>query len=351
MMAYVPQEIFFQYFAVLFFTLSLFVPKKRDISNGWLAAILAYALFHTILLKFDPPTRLHLMNMFLGLVTFKIIAERIDVEPKIWGKAFIGFCILNIVWITFQYFNQDPLFSPIEPDKKATVDMVGLLGAHYALGCAAALMAPFIYAVHPACLIFVVPLLMAGKSSTAVLAAVVSILFIIWNENRKLFLVLVVLGIVGTVIYTIYYDMPTGQFGKRMKIWQYGFHYLAGTDLWRGLGLGSWHTTGFMMRKQNGEPEWWSWAHNEYLQYAFEQGVFGFMLLTGYIVSLFKRTVRQCYNSKYGLAAFISLLAISVFHFPFRIGRLAVVAIVIVAITEANKRTLNEKDTELCGIN
>lgn len=360
-LAYQPQILFFQHSAMVFWGLSFFVPKRREISNIYLALILFYALLSTVLVHFDPAARVTLFNLFMGLITLKVIAERVDLKLKEIGIVLIGFCLLNLAWMGMQIFNQDPLLSPVNFDKKSTVELVGLLNAKFALGVYAAICAPFLAAVHPAFALLAVPMLIASRTSTCMGAFVISMTFLLWyklkslefSKNYKLwkwaFYITASLIVIGGSCYILFYDAPTGQFMKRIKIWQFGFHYLGtgaslAKNIWFGDGLGSWAATQFQTLQENGEPEWWSWAHNDWFQYIFEQGLVGGILLWAYFKNMFKN-FRLNQDSVYVLSAFIALAVCSMFHFPFHVGRLAGISIYILALMEvySKKEIENEK--------
>ena len=132
--------------------------------------------------------------------------------------------------------------------------------------------------------------------------------------------------------------------GTRFDLWK-----VALTDtrsiLW-GNGLGSWAGTGIQMMKENGEPEWWSWAHNDWLQYLFEQGVLGCIFLYAYIKNFVKNVDFYDVEQRIMFACFIALAICAFFHFPFRIGRLAGISIVILALMEAHTTGIKHEKTD-----
>ena len=344
MMAYKPQELFVQYGAFIFFGISLFVPAKRQVSNYLMALLFAYCLFQTLLNNFDPTSRMTLVNIFLGLVTVKIIAERVTLDFKQLGWLFIFFAIVNLIWVSLQYFDKDPIFTNMFYDKMKHVDIVGFMGARFALGCVSALISPFIFAVSPWFCVLLLPLLYFAKASTAMIAFAASFMFQMWFKSRKLF-VLLGLGLMAvSFIFVKFYDSPGGQFMKRIHVWSAGIRVLK-MKPWFGHGLGKWESTGFVTIQENGEPEKWVWAHNDFLQFTFETGFLGLIFLYAYLKNFFRKVVFCDTRSQVVFAAFISLVIISFFHFPFHIGRLAGISLFILAIMEATtSRVCDEKN-------
>lgn len=344
MMAYKPQEIFIQYGCLILFGLSLFVPQKREISNAYLGMLLLFCTFSTLILKFEAHSQLQLFNMFLGIMAMKIIAERIDLDVRWIGKLFIGLALVNICLIALQVANIDPIFQNINYDKMSRVDVVGFMGARFALGCIGALMTPFVFAVSPWACIVLLPLLYYGQSSTAVAAFALCFMFLMWFKNKWAFWGLVGAFTAGAVCYVVFLDYPTGQFMKRLKIWWYGINLMKAHP-WFGHGLGGWAKMNINSIQQNGVPEQWVWAHNEYLQFLFEMGAVGTVFLYSFLKNFIKNIDLAISSQRVMVAASIVLGMLCVFHFPFHIGRLASISIVIVALMLAHTSKVENEET------
>lgn len=321
---YVPQEMFFQYGVFGFLVISWIVERKRDVSNFYFGAILGYALLNTILCHFTPESRMKLLNLFLGSILIKEISERITLDFKSIGKFLALFCAFNVFWLVLQIKGVDPIFTSLFRDKMPQIDHVGFMGLKANLGVLAALCAPFIYYSNPFNLIICLPLLYFGQSSTAVAAFVVTVLCMLWfDDKKKLFWW--ILGIIVPLgaYYVLKIDMPEGQFSKRLFVWGAGVNYLAGSGPWFGNGLGSWATTGFTTIQENGEPQTWIWAHSSYIQFLFELGLVGIVLMYAFFKNIFTSMNFQRYNHRKAFCILIPLLLVAVFHFPERIGRFA----------------------------
>jgi len=356
-MAYVPQENFIQYSVMAFLALSWFVLPKRQISNVYIALILFYAMATTFLFKYTIPTRFALLNMFFGVLLIKIFAERVSMTNfKKIGCLFFIFILANLALMSLQVIDKDPIFSSVRPEFKPQAEVAGFMGVQYALGAIAALMLPFIFEFHPLACLILIPMFIAGKSSTAILAGVACFLFLLWFKpignrialkfrgfefnlelpKRLWFWIVLLVGAWGACYYVIYIDAPSGQFMKRLNVWWAGIYTLK-MEPYFGYGLGQWAQKGFIGVQENGIPERWVWAHNEFLQYVFEQGVFGAILLYAFFKD-FLRSFR--FNDSAGrviFASFIALMVVSIFHFPFHVGRLAGISLYIMALMFAYK--------------
>jgi O-antigen ligase len=342
MESYAPQEMFIQYSSFLFFALSLAYPAKHIINSKSLAVAFGLMLGTTLLMHFQAPAQKTLINCFLGLFIVKTVAERFEFDFKSIGKVMIGFTLLNLVWLFLQFKNIDPIFSSISPENMPQVDMVGFFGGKFAMGVWASLVTPFVFSVHPIFCVLLVPLVVISKSSTAVLAFLLSFFFLLYHRNKQWFFAFVFFAILGAIYYVVFKDMPTGQFEKRLQIWHLGINLMKDKP-WFGLGLGQWSSMMIMTTQQTSlELKYWKQMHNDILQLFFEQGVAMMIVLWFYIKNFFRSiNLKETYN-QYAVALFISLSIASLFHFPFHVGRLAGISLVILGIFEA-VRCKNEK--------
>ena len=155
-------------------------------------------------------------------------------------------------------------------------------------------------------------------------------MFLTYFKNRKTFWTLLVILICGAVGYA-FHDGSEGLM-KRLNVWGAGVSVLRGKP-WFGFGLGNWQSIQFVGIQQNGQPEVWTWAHNEFFQYIFEQGLVGAVLLYAYLKSIIK-DFQFNKNSVVVYSSLISLFTISFWHFPFHLGRLAGISLLILAYAE-----------------
>ena len=331
-LAYAPQEKFFQLGAMGFFGLSLIVPSRRSINNQYLGILFLYAMLNTLILHYVDFSLGKMFNCFLGVVVIKTIAERVDLNFKKIGEFFTVICILNIIQLSLQVLNIDPIFTMINGSVKQ-IDHTGLLSSRFILASVGALMLPFMYSASPIYLLAVVPLLWFGKSSICVLASALAIIFLISKgDKRKMFMFgWAFIAIASAYIFLV--DVPGGGIGmvKRFPVWGKGVEILRAHP-WFGVGLGSWLRTGFVTIQQNGEPEQWTWAHNDFLQWMFESGIAGLVILWIWLKDMFK----SCKDGVC-ICALSILSVIAFFHFPFHIARLAGLGCFIIACVEARR--------------
>lgn len=326
-----PYEMYIQYSALFFVALSFIYQPVRFLKMKWLGILALYALLHTILFKFEPVTRKAILNAFLGLIILKTVAERTDCNAKEYGKWLFWFAGLNVFWIfAYQVTNLDPIFTSFNTVNRPEVDLVGLVQFAHVLGGISALSVPFIFAFNPLACVVVLPLLFFGKSSSCVLAAVISFLYMAFFKSKKLFFWSLLTLLAGGIWYVLFYDMPGGQFGKRLDIWNTAILYWK-DYLWFGYGLGTWGEMNVVRVMDNGLPERWLWVHNEFIQLGFELGLTGLLILVGYLRGLFS-AVRK---APFAVCVFFSVCVVSFFHFPFHLGKLAGMSLFSLAFLEA----------------
>ena len=315
--------------------LSFMIPQRRSFPIPWMGAILAYAILTTVLLFFREPQRNVLNNLFVGLVLIKVLSERVSLNFKTVGNLLAVFCLINCLWIVLQIYNLDPVYSSAMPQNMPQVDRVGMMGLKANLGVLAALSFPLIFQAGWWKTIVCIPLLWFGRSSTCVLAFSVTALFVLWFTNRPIFWAALLVLIAAGIWYVGFVDMPSGQFSKRLKVWFAGIRILSGSNPSFGNGLGSWPTFKFTTIQENGSPETWVWAHNTFLQWLFEMGVIGTIILYGYFRAMASKLRIGILEHRVALSFMIPVVIVSFFHFPLHIARFAGLICYMFASTEA----------------
>jgi len=264
-----------------------------------------------------------------------MIFEYLDVsEIKKFSFWFFWILFANLALILFQFCGYDPIFVNVIDGTKGHGDPVGFMGIAPHLGSFAAILSPLLMMVHPLLCLMALPLIFFSHNSTAVLAIVIGLLFLLKFEVRKsIWISLIILICSLAAGYIIFYDMPGGEFQRRFVIWYQGLSYTLKTSPFFGVGLGSFGRMAPITI--DGESRlMWTWAHNEYLQFFFESGIFGLTILFSFIFRLFNkfkasfqdRSVRMLF------ASFLAILIISICHFPFHLGRFSGFCIAIIAL-------------------
>lgn len=296
-------QIFLLHFLIAVVILSSFSKKLREVDFRLLGVFYLSALL-SLCFNFHWPSRLMLLNLFVGVQAIKIVAEYYDFDVKKTGLTLLSFCWVNVAFIILQHFKLDPHYYPYFNE------IAGTMWRPWMLGCAAVLSIPFIAAVSPVLLIFVAPLLLFCQSKICVFAAVVSAL-VAFRVKPTLIRIGTSVLIVG--LYVVFADVNFEW--TRFTIWLRSSRYIH-SSLY-GNGIGAWAHEGFI--RWNGlTPEHWVWAHNEFYQVFFEQGGFGFISLAIFLGSLIFNNRRNSIK----MSVITALIILSLFHPIFRFGKL-----------------------------
>lgn len=379
------QAIFFQYAAILLLA-AMHV-------NKWLGGFLAWCTFQTIFFKSVQPGGQALHYLFYGLMIYQIIVFfSKSNETKKYAKAILFVLLFNVGWCFLQMKQIDPVMQMTDFQIQSKFsEYSGFFALPAFLGnyAAAALPLSFIvsYWFIPAFLIA----LFFSKSSFSIISAYLAVLFFFWFKSRRAFWILLAVTTAVSAFYVINFDMPTGQFERRAKIWRLIVN-IAAKNQFLGTGLGTYknvvfgeteprHRTiatndpaflkNFLTKEafdnqkedlgkhlqsmsaenfvisnvrvelvKNGiDFKQWSNAHNEYLEAFYETGIIGLIFIFGYIYDTFRRfweSGRKNIQCVALMASFIAILVVSFGHFPFHVARLAGPFLVIMALLEVS---------------
>ena len=338
------QELFFRFGVLFLFCLSLLVRPLRFVPLYVFGAFLAYFLLTSSILGFDLKMRSQLMNIGMGILFIKIVSE-VSYESivKLAGWFFLGVVCLNLLLCAMQYYGVDPLMS--NPENMGAMDrVVGFMKIKVHLGIMAAIFAPFIFLINPFLVVLCLPLIFFSQSSVAAGVFALSIGFLSYFKMGKKLFVLSLLVILSTCgVFIFLYDMPGGQFFERFKIWHKTLEFALKTNPLIGCGIGAFSKWAPTTMQGNGEPILWPWVHNEYLQMFFEGGIAALFLIAVYLKKCFRRVYSVLSDPEYRavFASLLTVFAVSVFHFPFHLARLAIPCLFVMALYEL-------KATERC---
>lgn len=341
---YLSQELFFRYGAILLFVLSMFIKPIRIMRPNWIIAFVLYAFITSLLFGFDVSIRRSLMNLGCAAILFKAIYENVETgNVKTIGIGFALVLVWNLITCVQQYYGIDPLFSA--PAELGHQDrMVGFMRMKVHLGALVAFISPFIFALWWPLLILTFPLLFWSNSSVAIASFVISIGIILFYRIKRVFFItsLAALILAGG-FYVLKFDMPGGQFGERLKVWNATYSLTLKSNPFWGNGIGSFSKINLQTKQATvAENLQWTWAHNEFIQAFFEFGFAGISLIFMYIKGCFKGFLAHKKDRivQISFASLVSVLAIAFFHFPFHLGRLSGICVFIMAFFQARVNDL-----------
>jgi len=296
--------------------------------------------------------------------------------------ALLAVLIVNVILGALQILKQD-IYLQLD------LQPAGLLTLPVYIGIYAAIAAPILFRIHPLTLIPVLIGLWFSRSSFSFGAFAIAMTFYFWKTKSKLLIPFLIAGLIGGAAYAGFYDAPSGEWGRRIKIWQMIGSRIA-VNPWGGYGLGSYNSRirfcelrgfdkeeyfNFRVVPENeeavfkklrnfaaelyGETEakkfdtvtnmadarsWllergtslnaWQDPHNEYLLAWFELGLPFLLLIFWYLYDLYKRFRIPSLESISLMASAISIAVVSVAHFPFGVARISFLCTAILAILD-----------------
>lgn len=362
--------------------------------NKYIGGFLFLALVQTYITKNTDLQQTHLFNLFFGAIIYQFIVKFMNIEEikKYWW-AFCALILLNLAWCGLQHFQIDPIFQMRDQQFQQTfTEYSGFFALPAFLGNYVAPLVPVClslnYFLVPAALLCLV----ISKSSFSLAAAYFASLFYYWFRKRLVFWILLIVGGAGLIFYAVKIDFPTGQFTRRLKVWKLVTR-VALMKQWIGYGLSNYRQftvaevtpthevlitnaknvggiLGFVSDEANkyGKPEIvefiktrnkdnfnilelnqvmqkngmdfhdWKPVHNDFLEVLFEMGIFGLLIVIGYLVDMFRRFWRYGRDNLPCLtmaSALVAIIVVTFGHFPFHIARLAGPYVVLLAIFEA----------------
>lgn len=355
--------------------------------NRQVGLFLLWCLFQFVFFSRSPDQGIALQNVLYGALIYQFIVffyKKGSFKKYFW--AFSGVLILNIIWCVRQSYQMDPIMTNAEPwNLNYFSEFPGFFGLPAFLGNYAAAVLPLTFALSWVLFPFALIALFFSKSTFSVLAALVSTLFFFWFRKRIVFWAILLIGGLLFGFYAFKYDLPTGDFGRRLNCWKI-VEREAFQKQFFGHGIGNFkdflifessprhdflatrnpeNVFPFMVEqaKLNGKPEVaaklietktldqrelqkngmdfqvWEYVHNEFLQAFFETGLLGLAIICFFIFDIFRRFFEVGKRNIYALSlvsSFLAILIVSFGHFPFHLARLAGPFIVIMALLEVS---------------
>jgi hypothetical protein len=184
----------------------------------------------------------------------------------------------------------------------------------------------------------------AAKTTGGVMALGAGVVFWAWLQGH--FWKALATAVVGLTLYVLVVD--GFQMFDRWYAWMHGLR------LWKqhwliGGGIGHWK---IIMQQIPPDQQWWTTAHNEYVQGLFEMGIGFAVILGGYLLSIWKRGVRlfrERIGSRRGgttapmglcLTALVIVGVNSLVNFPFHIAITGFLAVTWMALIEVEIRNV-----------
>lgn len=368
LVARVPKELGFFAGASLIIAMSMWNQEKvNTFNNKWIAAFLVWVVCHFFFLFYLPIININtqgmyifkttvvrpFLNMFLGVVLIKVLVE--SLSHKDWIKICKFLCwtgFLLSVYSILQWFGIDQIFQSenwkLNHSNGVVMrkDFMMTFMSHHVLS------SNYIALIAPLCLMFqdfryklffavmAVSVCMADSlTSFAALGVSVIAYLILCVKWRKLFLVIILMSVLAVFLGGKHQNF----FGtnSRESLWKDSISDVAKNAPYTGLGIGSYP------KKYKVGKEMALSAHNEFVQVANEGGLIMVVIVIGYLITLFRRTILLIIAQRFIMticffSAVLGLLVISNGSFPFRFAPLATLGILYIAYMESqlSRRTV-----------
>lgn len=336
------QEFLFR-FGALFFILSSQFLTKRNTVITWLIVFGLYAILNTLLVGFSLEARRALLNISIGILFIKSIADTVDLGGfKIICKYLLALVLANLILCCFQFFSLDPLYS-MAFTQAYIPEPTGFLRLNAHLGTMTAICSPFLFFLNPYLVLLCLPLLFFSKSSVAVVSFLIGIGYLVFRKyGKKVFFIVSSVILLLGASFVIFYDMPSGNFQYRIDIWGRTIAEVLKKAPIFGFGLGQFAVFSPKTMQANGEPLVWIQCHNEVIQTWFEIGIVGVLIIFAYLRDITKKSLKFKHYSLFQMkdVCYASVMIVfmnSLINFPFHLARLAGISCLAIALLAATQ--------------
>ena len=338
---YMSQELFFRYGVIFLYGISMALIPKRQFKFNSGFVLMTFLMVISCLANFDAQMRRQVLNVFFGVLFYKMVVEHFDIKKLNEFVAWLFWLLVaNLALCFFQAFKADPIFRHINYDiVPVSETMVGFMKLKAHLGTTAAIICPALLVLSPWLILVALPLVYYSHASAAAMALSVSLIMVAYfRMNKKIFSVILLALVVAGAYYILKFDMPTGQFNQRLMMWHRTLAQGLTQSPFFGLGIGSfgrWSPQSDQLTVT--EKLTWIWAHNEFLQAFFEMGISGLVIILCFIRGRFidfkKHMKIPELQALFG--CFVSILVVSFFHFPWHQGKTVGLCLFLMAIFHA----------------
>jgi hypothetical protein len=297
------------------------VEPYRDTRCRGLALLTIWAII-TLGLDFQFYEMDTIIRVVLGVMAVKVIADKTNIDSYDLGKFLFFSNLAALAYLGLQLSNLDPWYKP------AFQDMGSFFGKPWVMGSFAVISLPFLWRFRWWAIIPAIPLLYYSHSKLCVAVACLIALLLLPGKWKLIGLAFL------PIAATAYAFLDGSGGGHRLAVWGNVWAYTEPYLLY-GKGLGSFFHSAFA--HSNGtELHHWPWLHNEFYQYLFEQGVPGLILLVGWYLLLFARTMDY-----YVRLSLIGIGLLCLFHPVMHFPKLIAACLLVIALAERGADSLS----------
>lgn len=334
------------------------------VENLWLALFLVWSSFIYAYYNFPGIGGGYVMHIFQACMLYQLtyhLVNRKRVETIF--KLILVLCAINLIFTVLQIVGYDPIYLNYSTGVM-NFDPVGVMGLKAISGVFSAICIPIALYFSPWLVIAIVPALILSDCSSAVAATVVSILFLAYQQSRKLFTYLLIPVAMAGCLYFAH-DSKMNMMSDRVNLWKESAKDAftrpivgMGLDSFRNIGAlkpflyfkNNVDNTALRMKYHQDENRWfpmsqtppklskdgvlyvdpWDNPHNEFVGLFYEFGLVGFLIMMALCADVVKRLYRDPVVATI-FAVFLVYLVSSIGQFPFHLARTAHFSVILLA--------------------
>lgn len=318
--------------------------------SAWLKLLLIWCFISCFISKAPYMSFVMFWSVIACAYYYLLCKQIIDFVPV--KKVIQAIFFLVSLLIIMQSFGLDTLLN----FNQKTPVILGTIGNPMILGSFICILAPFLI-FNPINWIPLILIALISRSSGAVLSIAAGLGVVLWSKAKKLCVGLVIALLGLSVIFAWF----TGDFSKgtlnagRFPVWKRTIELTLKHP--QGYGIGCYKLL-FPLMSQDleasqgaGDAIWeyentrgkglaWRRAHNSWLQFPFEMGIPGFILLLGWIITILLTVIK---NKEYVKLAGLVIIGTNLMvHFPDRFAPAVPVMIMFLAYASQHDERKND---------
>jgi len=294
--------------------LGLFVIQKGNIWIGLFVLLSVFSFFYPLAGGSALLTR---NSIFFGVVWYVIVISVFNKDTvKFLMWAMCGIAFIHTLFLVWQYFGSDPyrIFTFGLMWTTVISEPTGLMpNSNEASGLLALVAPAFLINRYLRWGLLIVTIgLFISKSTGGVIAVIAGAFFYLALSGFSPRILIISIGVflTTTFLYIKYYKVAS--LGDRLDLLDIGWKYYK--EHWVfGYGLGHWKVLTKHLH-----------AHNDYFQVLFEMGVGAWILITGYLISVFRKFTKEALIST---TALVVILVHSSYSWLWCIGTTAIIQV------------------------
>lgn len=312
-------DIWFSQFLALISVFILGISLRLWSFNKWLSLMNTCGWFSAVFVSgHHPKSMFEMFTLSFSLLAIPLIARLHSRQREIVVKVLLVMVGIQAMWVVLQYFHLDPIFEYRRFDGVKFVNMddtVGFSASHNQIGLYFASTLPLVLAYFPWIIPFCVFGLWNSTTSFAWVGSFIGVMFYTSQWNREIVKVVLGFSLICSWVFWGGYDGLNKQvFYERFGLWKQTISqvYHGQAEMRKndnknvitcnplfGFGLGN------FMRISPHTQEWWfldsstgamekqghvyAHAHNDYVEWFFETGYLGLVIMIGTLFSYLNR--------------------------------------------------------------